>query len=103
LVSCVHLVGEVIFFEKNFYRLPFTPLLSGRQFSLSSGIRTIYGSFRTLTILRSKGGILGMGIGSSELRWKELPDVVEADGCVPPRQGSDPLGCYSEHNLCSSD
>jgi hypothetical protein len=28
--------------------------------------------------------------------------VAKADGCFPPRQGSDPVGCHSEHNLCSS-
>jgi hypothetical protein len=28
--------------------------------------------------------------------------VAKADGCFPPRQGSDPLGCHNEHNLCSS-
>jgi hypothetical protein len=37
--SRVHLVGVSISFEKNFYRLPFTPLLSGspyRSFTLLS-------------------------------------------------------------------
>jgi hypothetical protein len=29
----------------------------------------------TLTSLRSKDGIPGMGFGSSTLRWEELPDV----------------------------
>jgi hypothetical protein len=103
LVSHVRLVGVDISFEKNFYQLPFTPPLSGRQFGPSSGIRADYGSFGTLTSLRSQDGIPGTGIGSSALRWEDLPDVVEADGCVPLRQGIDPFGRYSEHNLCSSD
>jgi hypothetical protein len=30
--SCVHLVGVSISFEKNFYRLPFTPPLSGSSY-----------------------------------------------------------------------
>jgi hypothetical protein len=34
-----------------------------------------FGSLLTLTSLRSKDGVLGMGIGSSTLRWQELPDV----------------------------
>jgi hypothetical protein len=32
--------------------------------------------------------------GSSALRWEELPDVTEADGGVPSRKRSDPLGRY---------
>jgi hypothetical protein len=28
--------------------------------------------------------------------------VEKADGRFPPRQGSDPLGCYGEHNLVHS-
>jgi hypothetical protein len=35
----VHLVGVSISFEKNFYRLPFIPPLSGRLIGPSSGIR----------------------------------------------------------------
>jgi hypothetical protein len=31
--SCVRLVGVSISFEKNFYRLPFTPPLSGSPYS----------------------------------------------------------------------
>jgi hypothetical protein len=34
-----------------------------------------FGSLLTLTSLRSKDGIPGMGFGSSTLRWQELPDV----------------------------
>jgi hypothetical protein len=29
--------------------------------------------------------------------------VAKADGRFPPRQGSNPVGCHGEHNLCSSD
>jgi hypothetical protein len=43
------------------------------------------------------------GIGSSALRWEELPNVVETDDCVPSWKGTDPLGRCGEHNLCSSD
>jgi hypothetical protein len=75
---------------------------SGRQFGPSSGIRVSYGSFETLTNLRSKDSLPGTGIKSAALRWEKLPDVAEADGCVPPRQRSDPLRRYGEHNLCSS-
>jgi hypothetical protein len=57
----------------------------------------------TLASLRSKDGVPGTGFGSSSLRWQKLPDVAEADGGVPPLKGSDTLGCYDEHNLCSSD
>jgi hypothetical protein len=32
-------------------------------------------SLLTLTSLRSKDGVLGMGFGSSTLRWQELPNV----------------------------
>jgi hypothetical protein len=74
-----------------------------RRSGPSSGIRAGYGSLLTLTSLRSKDGIPGMRIGSSALRWKELPDVAEVDGSVPPRKGSDPLGRYGEHILCSSN
>jgi hypothetical protein len=28
--------------------------------------------------------------------------VAKADGRFPPWQGSDPVGCYGEHSLCSS-
>jgi hypothetical protein len=37
--SRVHLVGVSISFEKNFYRLPFTPPFLVRHIGLSSGIR----------------------------------------------------------------
>jgi hypothetical protein len=47
-------------------------------------------------------GVPGTWFMSSTLRWQELPDVVEVDGYFPPQQGSDPLGCHCEHNLCSS-
>jgi hypothetical protein len=86
--------------REQFLSAPIHSPLSGRQFGPSSGIRDGYRSFRILTSLRSKDSVPGMGIGSSALRWKELPDVVEADGCFPSRQGSDPLGCYNEHILC---
>jgi hypothetical protein len=34
-----------------------------------------FGSLLTLTSIRSKDGIPGMGFGFSTLRWEELPDV----------------------------
>jgi hypothetical protein len=37
--------------------------------------RSRFGSLLTLTSLRSKDGIPGTGLGSSTLRWQELPDV----------------------------
>jgi hypothetical protein len=36
--SRVHLVGDSISFEKNFYRLPFTPPLSGSPYRSFNGI-----------------------------------------------------------------
>jgi hypothetical protein len=51
-----------------------------------------------LTSLRFKE-VPGTGFGSSALRWEELPYVAEADGGIPSRKGSDPLGCYGEHRL----
>jgi hypothetical protein len=40
--SCVHLVGVSISFEKNFYRLPFTPPLSGSPYrSFRSAVATM--------------------------------------------------------------
>jgi hypothetical protein len=42
--SHVHLVGASISFEKNFYRLPFTPLSLVRRFGPTSGTRAGYGS-----------------------------------------------------------
>jgi hypothetical protein len=61
-----------------------------------------FGSLLTLASLRSKDGIPGMRFGSSALQWKELPDVAEADGGVPPRKRSDPFGRYDGHYLCPS-
>jgi hypothetical protein len=61
-----------------------------------------FGSSLTLTSVRSKDGIPRTGFGSTALRREELPDVAEVDGGVPYQKGSDPLGCYGEHNLCSS-
>jgi hypothetical protein len=73
-----------------------------RLFGPSIGIRARFGSSLTLASLRSKDGVQGTGLGSSALRWEELPDVTEAYGGVLPQKGSDPLGRYGEHNLCSS-
>jgi hypothetical protein len=87
----VHLVGVSISFEKNFYQLPFTPPLSGHQFRSFTRYQRRLRILVILTSLRSKHGVLGTGFGSSALRWEELPDVVETDGCVPPWKGSDPL------------
>jgi hypothetical protein len=42
--SRVHLVIALISFEKNFYRLSFTPPSLVRRFGPSSGIRADYGS-----------------------------------------------------------
>jgi hypothetical protein len=42
--SRVRLVGVFISFEKNFYRLPFTPPSLVRRIGPSSGIRACYGS-----------------------------------------------------------
>jgi hypothetical protein len=47
--SRVHLVGVSISFEKNFYRLPFTPPLSGSP----------YRSFTLITALAYFEGVLG--------------------------------------------
>jgi hypothetical protein len=58
--------------------------ISGRQIGPSIGIRARVDSFESLTSLRSKDGVPGTGIRSSALRWEELPDVAETDGCVPP-------------------
>jgi hypothetical protein len=71
--SRVHLVGASISFEKNFYRLPFTPPSLVRHIGPSIGIRAGYGSCFTLTSLRSKDSIPRTGFGSSTLRWQELP------------------------------
>jgi hypothetical protein len=98
-----HLVGVLISFENNFYRLPFTSPLSGSHNRSFNWYQSWFGSSLTLASLRSKDGVLGTRFGSSALRWEELPDVAEADGSIPPRKGSDPLGCYGEHNLCSFD
>jgi hypothetical protein len=66
--SCVHFVGASISFEKIFYWLPFTPPPSlVRRISPSISIRAGYSSSLTLTSLRSKDGVLGMGFGSSTL------------------------------------
>jgi hypothetical protein len=75
--SCVRLVGVSITFEKNFYRLSFTPPPSlVRRFGPSSGIKAgSVKSLLTLTSLRSKDGVPGTGFGSSTLRRQELPDV----------------------------
>jgi hypothetical protein len=49
------------------------PLWSpNRSFNL---YQSRFGSLLTLTSLRSKDGVPGMGFGSSTLRWHELPDV----------------------------
>jgi hypothetical protein len=77
--------------------------LSGRRFWSFNWYQSRFGSFGTLTSLRSKNGVPGTGIGSSALRGVELTDVAKTDGCVPPWQGTDPLGRYNEHNLCSPD
>jgi hypothetical protein len=105
---CVEVLGsdfgtKVEFLEKNFYRLLFTPPSLVAQFGPSIGIKAGSGSSLTLASLRSKDDILGTWFGSSALWWEELLDVEEADDGVPPRKGSDPLGRYDEHNLCSSD
>jgi hypothetical protein len=100
--SLVRLVGVLISFEKNFHRLPFTPPSGSANRSFNWYHRQ-FGSLLTLASIRSKDGIPGTGFGSSALRWEELPDVAEANGSVPPRKGSDPLGRYGEHILCSSD
>jgi hypothetical protein len=102
LGCCVRLVGVSISSEKNFYRLPFIAPLFGRQFRSFNWYQNRFRSLLTLANLRSKDGIPGTGFGSSTLQWEELPDVAEADGSVPPQIGSDPLGCHSEHSLCSS-
>jgi hypothetical protein len=62
-----------------------------------------FGFLLTLASLRSKDGVPGMGFGFSTLRWKELLDVESADSGVPPRKGSDPLGCHGGHRLCPAD
>jgi hypothetical protein len=43
--SCVHLVGASISFDKNFYRLPFTPPSLVRRVRPSSGISAGYHKF----------------------------------------------------------
>jgi hypothetical protein len=75
--SRVRLVGISISFEKNFYRLPFTPPLSGSPFRSFKWYQSRFESLLTLTSLRSKDGIPGTGFRSSTLRWQELPDVDE--------------------------
>jgi hypothetical protein len=66
--------------------LPFTPPSLVRHSGPSSGTRARYRSF-----------------GSSALRREEILDVAEVDVRFHSRQGLDPLGCYKEHNSCSSD
>jgi hypothetical protein len=60
----VHLVGVAISFEKNFYRLPFTPPLSGsqyRSFTYSTcGMLTYKTRGDTQLITRREDGIRGM-------------------------------------------
>jgi hypothetical protein len=73
--SRVHFVGVSISFEKNFYRLPFTPPLSGSPYQSFKWYQSRFRSLLTLTSLRSKDGIPGSGFGSSTLRWQELRDV----------------------------
>jgi hypothetical protein len=77
--------------------------LSGSPNQFFNRYQNRFRSFLTLTSLKSKDGIPGIGFGSFAFRCEELPDVAEADGGVPPQKGSDPLGRYSDHNLCSSD
>jgi hypothetical protein len=97
--SRVHLVGVLISFENNFYRLPFTPSFFGSPNRSFNWYQSWLRIFVILTSLRSNYVVAGTRFGSSVLRWEEVPDVAEADGGVPPRKGSD----YGEHNLCSSD
>ena len=89
--------------REEFLSAPIHSPLSGSPNRSFNWYQSRFGSLLTLTSLRSKDGVPGTGFGSSALRWEELPDVAEADGSVPPRKGSDPLGCYGEHSLCSSD
>jgi hypothetical protein len=89
--------------REEFLSAPIHSPLSGSPNRSFNCYQSRFGSLLTLASLRSKDGIPGMGFESSALRWEELPDVAQADGIVPPLKGSDPLGCYSEHNLCSSD
>jgi hypothetical protein len=98
--SRFRLVGVLISFEKKFYRFPFTPPSGSRNRSFN-WYQSWFRSLLNLASLRSKDGVPGTGFGSSALRWEELPYVAKADGGVPPRKGSDPLGRYDERNLCS--
>jgi hypothetical protein len=66
--------------------LPFIPPSLVCHSGPSSGTRAGYSSF-----------------GSSALRWEELLYVAEADVHFHSWQESNPLGCYREHNSCSSD
>jgi hypothetical protein len=61
-----------------------------RRIGPSIGIRSGYRSSFTLTSLRSRDGVPGIGFGSSTLRWQKLPDVEYANGGVPP---ADQLSC----------
>jgi hypothetical protein len=85
LSSRVRLVGVSISFKKNFYRLPFTPSPLSVVSSVLQVVSEKVTDLRIPTSLRSKDGVLGMGFGSSALRWQKLPDVAEADGSFHPR------------------
>jgi hypothetical protein len=61
--SRVRLVGAFISFEKNFYRLPFTPTLSGSPYRSFKWYQSRFGSLLTLTSLRSKDGVQERGSG----------------------------------------
>jgi hypothetical protein len=86
-----------------FYRLPFTPPLSGSPYRSFKWYQSRFVSLLTLTSLRSKDGVPGTRFGSSTLQWQKLPGVEQADGCVSPRKGSDSLGCHGGHRLCPAD
>jgi hypothetical protein len=68
------LFGKSSHSRRKFYRLPFTPPLSGRLIGPSSVSEPVE-SLLTLVSLRSKDGVPGTEFGFSTLLWEELPDV----------------------------
>ena len=78
---------------EEFLSAPIYSPLSGHHLGPSIGIRVEFKGFLTLTGARSKDGISRKGVGSSVLRWQELPDVGSAYECVSLRERTVTLGC----------
>jgi hypothetical protein len=95
--SHVHLVGVSISFEKNFYRLPFTPPLSGspyRSFSASL-LGPPVGSASLPAVHSCRGRRTHLETSPTTL-WSQVgAHVAHKRGCCPciPRQATPPRLC----------